>query len=171
MPYKDAEKKKVYNKIYRMVHLDKLRAHDKAYGKIYREQSEVKERNKERGRVREQRPDVMAKRKAYRQTLECKEYQRIYHNQPDIKERARDRDLQRNYGITLEIFNSILAGQGGVCAICGTSDWMDKGPVVDHDHDSGVLRGILCGRCNTALGLLRHRPGVLKAGAAYLERT
>lgn len=56
------------------------------------------------------------------------------------------------------------------CAICGTRIAPDKrGFVIDHDHETRAIRGILCNPCNCMLGMARDRPEVLKSGAAYLE--
>jgi len=56
------------------------------------------------------------------------------------------------YGITLEIYNQMLKAQGGVCAICHKEDSKGNHLSVDHDHSTGKVRGLLCGRCNLALG-------------------
>lgn len=66
---------------------------------------------------------------------------------PAAPEHTRDLALQRNFGITLAEYRQILAAQGGVCPICKKvlSGWSNP---VDHDHKSGVVRGILCTWCN-----------------------
>lgn len=66
--------------------------------------------------------------------------------------RTRDRTLDKRYGIDADTFDALLAGQGGVCDMCG--DVPPAGPRgltafhVDHDHDSGSVRAILCASCN-----------------------
>lgn len=79
---------------------------------------------------------------------------------------------QWKYGITAEEFAAKLASQGGKCAICGTTDWLarGKGPHVDHNHDTGQIRGILCGPCNNGLGNFQDDPDLLRAAIDYLER-
>jgi len=63
----------------------------------------------------------------------------------------------------------ILLEQHAVCAICETDNWGRKGPQVDHDHKTGAVRGVLCTRCNTALGHMQDDPARLRAAADYLE--
>ena len=79
--------------------------------------------------------------------------------------------LQKLYGITADQRDEMFAAQGGVCAVCGTAEKRDRrGFVVDHHHDSGKVRGILCNPCNLALGNARESPETLEAMAAYLRR-
>lgn len=77
------------------------------------------------------------------------------------------------YGLTRETFDSLLAEQGGVCAICRCSDlWSrggDRGWHIDHDHESGRVRGVLCPYCNLMLGYAKDRPLTLEAAAEYLR--
>jgi hypothetical protein len=61
----------------------------------------------------------------------------------------------------------MLAAQHGVCAICQTAQAIH----VDHDHRTGQIRGLLCLRCNAALGQLADDPLVLRRAARYLERS
>lgn len=79
--------------------------------------------------------------------------------------------LVRKYGIEPREYHDRLVAQGGVCAICG------GGPVegdrvqvlvVDHDHDTGGVRGLLCGPCNTGLGHFRDRTDLLMRAVQYL---
>ena len=92
-------------------------------------------------------------------------------------ETKRRRDLPRTYGITYEGYEQMLAAQGGVCAICGKDEPNEHGRTgkkfrlaVDHCHDTGVVRGLLCQTCNRALGLLRDDPALLRKAMEYLLR-
>ena len=87
---------------------------------------------------------------------------------PYNKDAARASVLRRQFGITLEQYNEMRAAQGGVCAICGEACVSGRALAVDHDHASGVIRGLLCARCNTAIGLLRECPSLFDAAAQYL---
>ncbi len=78
--------------------------------------------------------------------------------------------IRWSYGLTREAYESMLAGQGNTCAVCGSSVWGIKGPVVDHDHATGEVRGIICHKCNVAIGLLGDNPKTVRAVADYLER-
>ena len=83
-------------------------------------------------------------------------------------------NLRKKYGLTKEAFDAMLTGQGGVCAICGKSDFSTghgKCPVVDHDHETGVIRGILCFGCNIGIGAFKEKIAIVKAAVDYLERT
>lgn len=62
-----------------------------------------------------------------------------------------------------------LNQQGGCCAICGaTAESIGQTLAVDHDHETGAVRGLLCAMCNRMLGCAKDRPEVLRAGADYL---
>lgn len=74
---------------------------------------------------------------------------------------ARDRLNRRyviRYGITIDQYEEMHAAQGGRCAICGTSDPRARSAVtrlaVDHDHETGAVRGLLCFPCNARLAVL-----------------
>lgn len=88
------------------------------------------------------------------------------------RERWPDYMRQYLYGITPAQYEAMLVAQGGSCAICGTTRWMGNGnvPHTDHDHVSGVFRGILCNNCNLGLGRFADDPARLRAAAAYLEQ-
>ena len=71
----------------------------------------------------------------------------------------------RTYGMSVEDLDAILLSQHGVCAICQTAPAIH----VDHDHQTDKVRGLLCFRCNAALGQLGDDPLVLRRAARYVE--
>ena len=72
----------------------------------------------------------------------------------------------RRYKLTKKQVAEIRAAQDDRCAICGDPEPQH----LDHDHDSGAIRQLLCQRCNHGLGLLRDDPAVLRAAADYVEQ-
>lgn len=89
-------------------------------------------------------------------------------NRPEVQ---RAWNLQKNYGMRLGDFESLLLFQGGRCATCTSTvaDSMTRNLHVDHDHATGRVRGLLCSHCNRALGNARDDPTQLRRLAAYLE--
>lgn len=75
----------------------------------------------------------------------------------------------RKHGLSVEQFERLLSDQGGGCALCGGRN-ADRRLAIDHDHETGRIRGLLCSRCNTALGLLRDSVDLLTRAVAYLRR-
>ncbi|MGH8908307.1 MAG: endonuclease VII domain-containing protein [Egibacteraceae bacterium] len=90
------------------------------------------------------------------------------------KARASTADSQRKikFGITRQQFSAMLDSQSGSCAICtrdkpgGRGNWH-----VDHDHDTGRIRGLLCHWCNLGLGQFRDKIELLSLAIDYLRRT
>jgi len=76
--------------------------------------------------------------------------------------------LKRKFGLTEAEYDELLADQGGGCAICGEPPADGVSLHVDHDHDTGAVRGLLCMRCNNALGLFREDAALLTEAAHYL---
>lgn len=85
-----------------------------------------------------------------------------------------DANLRKSYGITADDYEAMLSEQEGVCAICGSDDpgTRDhrKRLHVDHDHETGRVRGLLCSPCNRLLGQASDSPKILRSAADYLER-
>lgn len=73
------------------------------------------------------------------------------------------------YRITPDEYDVLLAEQKGVCAICGKPPAKGKSLHVDHDHVDGQIRGLLCYRCNHALGLLKDSPTIIEAALKYVR--
>ena len=91
---------------------------------------------------------------------------------PEALERRRiakyRRTVAARYGITLEEHASMVEQQDGCCAICGSPPAHDA-LAIDHDHETGKVRALLCDTCNFMIGLSRESPALLHIGAAYLE--
>lgn len=92
-------------------------------------------------------------------------------NRPDV---YRGYDLKRDFGISLADYAAMLKEQNGVCAIChepetSIRDGKLKQLAVDHDHETGAIRGLLCSNCNPMIGYAKDSPERLEAGAAYLR--
>ena len=85
-------------------------------------------------------------------------YERLYGS-------TRHYHLKRRYGIGADEFDELVRQQGGVCAICGRADPEH----VDHDHETGAVRGILCFNCNGGFGQFRDSIDALLSAASYLE--
>jgi hypothetical protein len=77
--------------------------------------------------------------------------------------------LKRDYGITPEQYEEMLVHQNGVCAICGNPDKHGRNLAVDHSHETGKVRGLLCTHCNTGIGVLGDTADHLRAALKYLE--
>jgi hypothetical protein len=74
----------------------------------------------------------------------------------------------KRYGITIETYTSMCVAQDNRCAICHLSELKLH---VDHDHKTGLVRGLLCTSCNKMLGLAYDNPDILTEGASYLSRS
>jgi hypothetical protein len=87
------------------------------------------------------------------------------------EKRARDRHehYRRKYGITTPDYEALLSKQSGVCAICSKPPGRIR-LAVDHCHQTKKVRGLLCLRCNTTVGILEKRADVLPLAAAYLDK-
>jgi len=76
--------------------------------------------------------------------------------------------LKRSYRLSLSDYQNLEDMQGGVCGICWHSPDDGQPLHVDHDHDTGKVRGLLCSRCNAALGLFKDSPEILVRAEDYL---
>lgn len=129
----------------------------KAYGRAYR----IRHRDELNARA-------ATYRAANRETLAAKS--REYHgrNREDILVRMRASSLKHEYGLSPEQYMDIFDSQDGVCCLCG-SEPRTKSLRVDHCHDTGQIRGLLCATCNSALGTFGDSIEGLRKAIAYLE--
>lgn len=82
--------------------------------------------------------------------------------------KSRNRRIKRTYGLNIDFFEAMRLGQNGVCAICGLRPKRGSHLVIDHCHNTGVVRGLLCGKCNTGLGQFDEDLDLLASAASYL---
>jgi len=87
---------------------------------------------------------------------------------PEHKLKKRRAKLLKLYGLTLEQYDTMLEAQGGSCVTCGGNN-NGKRLVVDHCHKTGKVRGLLCNRCNSAMGLVDDNTNTLNAMIKYLS--
>jgi hypothetical protein len=149
------------------------RARSRAWYEKHKDDPEFRAKERARGREYEKRPEVKAHisayRAEYRKRPEVKARLQATYEADPAKFRARVRRsvLKHRYGLTPEELDTLIAAQGGKCAICGE---VPRRFHVDHDHKTGARRGFLCGPCNTALGLFKDDPKRLRAAIRYLAR-
>jgi hypothetical protein len=86
---------------------------------------------------------------------------------------GRDLILRRKYGIRIGEFDELMKIQNGVCGICESSKSLDRNGnqarlCVDHDHQTGAVRGLLCSTCNSALGLFKDDARLLTRALMWI---
>ncbi len=96
------------------------------------------------------------------------ENQRRYKTTIDYPATMRAAHLKRKYGITPEEYDARLAEQGVGCAVCGRPPKPGKSLHVDHDHETGYVRGLLCFSCNAALGHFQDDLDRIDAALIYV---
>jgi hypothetical protein len=90
---------------------------------------------------------------------------------PRKHESEQDRNLKKKYGISMQTWREIREAQGGKCGLCGDpiGDKPGHNTHLDHCHETGTVRGILCNRCNTGLGAFGDNISNLEAAIRYLN--
>jgi len=88
------------------------------------------------------------------------------------KEKIKNYNLKSNHGLSITEFDNLLLAQDNKCLICGQPlDLLNPKLIhIDHNHLTGKVRGILCNKCNMAIGLLRDNPEYIRNALEYLER-
>jgi hypothetical protein len=131
------------------------RAKDNARRRAYYQAHRQKMRERANAYYQANKEWIQERARASRQT-------RKRANDPSL----RSRKLKRRYGISAAEYDALLTRQGGVCAICRKRS--KERLCVDHCHLTGTIRGLLCRKCNTALGYLKDDQASLVAALAYL---
>lgn len=148
------ERRKVWSARYRKTHAEQRKAYNKKYLAAHPDLGKKatrkwKENNLEAARQADR--ELARKRRK---------------SDPDLDRRNH---LKKMYGITIERYDAMFNEQGGQCAICGRhQSEFSLRLNVDHDHITGEVRGLLCGNCNTALGLLKESTQNVQNMLVYL---
>lgn len=165
----------------------------RGYARAYRERNKEKERERQKEVKVKKRSNDRDMYNAYMREWNSKNRERLnkerrerLKNDPEYAERIRLADRERNaanpekskesnlklnYGITLNDYKRMLEEQNNCCKICGIhkDNAGVKGLVVDHCHNEGHIRGLLCGKCNTGLGQFKDDISLLQKAIEYLS--
>ena len=145
---RESEKTKAYKQRYYREHAEEAKAYTRRYRQEHAE-------------------EISARRRRYRQehAEEIKTYRRHY--QKDHTKKIKARKRIRRYGLDQIGFEALMERQEGTCALCRKP--FNTTPCVDHCHDTGRVRGLLCHRCNRALGGFDNDPAILARAAVYVK--
>lgn len=92
-----------------------------------------------------------------------------YNQRADVKLRRRERDYAKKYGMSLDDYEHMCAKQEKKCLICFFPPKEGKLLMVDHNHKTGEVRGLLCDTCNRTLGLFKDSIPMLTRALTYLQ--
>lgn len=143
MPHKTEHTRKQYHSEYYQLNKDSIKA------RVYAQRTtrEGKQKRADYAKRYMADPEVKAHRSLYNAA---------YTARPEVVERLRRVNL-RSYGISLEEYNTQLERQNGLCALCARpAEQFPKSLFVDHNHETGAIRGLLCAHCNFAEGNIRQ---------------
>jgi hypothetical protein len=119
-------------------------------------------------------PEWRESRKAYRAQSHCRELEKARLRAPAgrrSRQKAKWRHwLKSQYGITPERYDEMIRASQGRCYVCAAACPSVKSLAVDHCHDTGRVRGLLCWNCNRGIGTFQDSPELLRIAADYLER-
>jgi len=190
MAHANPEDEKAYNKAYREKNKEKIKAYKKTWNKAYHEKNKEKLRAKNKAYREKNREELNVKKKAWSKAYYEKNKEKINARNKAYREKNREelnvkkkayreknrdkiraKDLERNFGIGLHEYNLMFTEQKGKCACCGIhQNELTVNLAVDHDHDTGLIRGLLCHICNTGIGKLGDNIEGLMKALNYLEK-
>jgi hypothetical protein len=153
-------------KQYRIDNKEKIRLQDKQY----------RIDNKEKIRLTRASPEGQEKLKKYREDNKEHTAARFKQYRRDNKEHLSLLDRTANFrkrGLSIEQVESLILSQNNRC-LCCLNEFIGRGhigtaPNVDHCHTTGIVRGVVCAKCNKMLGLSKDSPTTLRNAANYLE--
>lgn len=130
------------------------------YNKSYKSRGRLKRTYCQRGHLLTKENTIVRRRNRGRGeeiNTECRECHylrnRKYESKKDIKLYKKFSHIKRTYKITEEEYNNLLSVQNNKCLICGRElKDLSTGLCVDHDHNTNIIRGLLCKKCNGSLG-------------------
>jgi hypothetical protein len=157
---------KDYHKKYYLENKEKLKEQQREYSKSSKGR-ECKKRYRKSLQGKES-------RKRYKKSQKGRENQKRYRESSNgkkrIKENGRKYHLKQTYNLKIEEYNKMFNEQNGCCAICGVhQNELTQKLNVDHDHKSGIVRGLLCNCCNSGLGYFKESIKNLVKAKQYLK--
>lgn len=159
----DKEEKKAYHKAYYEANKDRLKKESNEHYHANRDREIIRRREyykNHRDTSRKKQKEYYHKHKEEHKERR-KEYARTH------KRQSKSYKLLLYYGINIEQHEEMYRKQEGKCATCGI--YQDS-LVVDHNHQTGKVRKLLCKKCNLALGYVNDDPDILRNMIAYLKR-
>ncbi len=110
--------------------------------------------------------EILQYAKQYREThkTEIKKWRQTHKKQIKIK------FMLKTYGISLTEYNEILKKQKRLCAICGKKFKNSGDCHIDHNHKTGKVGGLLCGKCNRGIGMFEENISILENAIKYLKK-
>ena len=170
MPYKDRNKKLRYDRGYRRKYRKKIQKYKESYRRQHRK--ELNEKQKQYYRENREKKLEYSKKYYSEHRSEVLEYFRKRYKNPEVKLRQKARSRQKRYGLSSIEYNKMINKQKNKCAVCPTklSKLPSKQVHVDHDHKTGKVRGLLCQKCNLALGLLKENLLIVRSLLKYLGK-
>jgi len=146
----------------------KCRACVSAYDKTIDRMDYQKEKIKEWRAVNPEKRSEQKKRHYLKNKEKIDQRAKDWYN--NNKDRSKENAIQRKYGITTEVLNQMRESQQYRCAICGTGeDSLKKKLVIDHCHNTGKVRKLLCTNCNVAIGMFKENPRIMFLAMEYLK--
>ena len=170
---RDPERVKAAKKAWAQRNPEYRRAKSRAYkaknAERLRAQRLEKYATEDKGERRDRRSAYWHENKERIRARRAAHYER---NKDRIKRAVRDYTLKRRFGFGQDEYDRMADAQGRLCAICSRPEGKSRGQrlAVDHDHDTGKVRALLCVQCNAGIGSLQDSPEVLDKAAAYLRR-
>jgi hypothetical protein len=138
----------------------------RAYQKKYRTENAAKVRRADRDRWATERKNDPE----YRRKNRAKAREWYYANRKRVLADAREKRLLTHYGLTTADYQRMLDGQDGACAICRIPPAENVNLAVDHCHETGIVRGLLCDGCNQAIGRLGDNAASVNRAVRYLAK-
>ena len=158
------------DKAYYQRHHAELCAKNRAYGLLHREEICVKKKQYYRTHLKERRE---ANLDYSRKHVEEKRVYYKKYNQTHRRQIA-SRYFKRQYGITIERRDQMFIEQDGKCESCSRPIVLighkPNSAVIDHDHKTGEVRGLLCSHCNTAFGFFEEDPKLISGLLTYANK-
>lgn len=114
-------------------------------------------------------PESLASNHQCRQCKQRYGLEYYYKNKDKLKQASRNGRIKREYGVDIRWYEETFKAQNGVCAIC--SKPQEEGIAslaIDHNHETGAVRGLLCRACNRGLGVFKESVSTLDSAIKYL---